>query len=192
MKIRNGFVSNSSSSSFILAFPKSDEIKLKNIEDWLGGYSNVLPEEEMEMIGFLFWKTQFFTDEGYRRTFEEDEGTYDHHYCDAPYEYLIANRSYYCGWNMSEEDIPAECLACKYHKIEKRTNRGDDYYTVKDCLISDEATKWLEEHKDMKIIDFTVDDNEPGSIPYEIANDITSNAEDLFVNPKNVYCTGGK
>ena len=52
MKYRNGFVSNSSSASFVLAFPKENPVELKNIEDYFGGFGEELEPEVKDTFAF--------------------------------------------------------------------------------------------------------------------------------------------
>ena len=196
MKLRNGFVSNSSSASFLIAFPKDNPIALKDIEDWLGGYTTELAPEIMETIGFQFWKTQYFDEDMARREFKGTGEKYDYHYCDATWEQK--RKLWDCPMCMSKDEagVPTDpdCLKCKYHIIEKRIDRRDDYYKALDCVYGDNALEWLEKHKEDKIIYFEVDDNNPArGIDYVTACEITSNAEELFQHQTdNVYCLGGK
>lgn len=77
MKFRNGFVSNSSSASFIVALPYDKNIDLKDMSDYLGGVtrcSEVSPIAQDYMI-FLIWRNQFFNDEGWESHRYIKEGT---------------------------------------------------------------------------------------------------------------------
>ena len=198
MKIRNGFVSNSSSASFVIAFSKDEPIALKDIEEWLGGYDTDLAPETMEMIGFQFWKTQYFDEEMYRRDFKGTGEEYDYHKCDATWTQMT-EEVWNCPRYMKKDEekgtpvIPA-CRSCKYHTIEKRVDRGDDYYKALDSSYADSLEDWLERHKDDKIVCFEVDDNDPArGIDYDTACEITSNAYHLFNHKTdNVICIGGK
>jgi len=194
MKIRNGFVSNSSSASFIVAFPKDNPVALKDIEEWLGGYDTDIDPVVMDTIGFQFWKTQYFDEEMYRRDFKGSGKEYDYHYCDATWEQK--KELWDCPKYMHKMDGESwsVCEKCKYNAIEKRIDRGDDYYKALDSTYSDGALEWLEKHKDDKIVYFEVDDNNPArGIDYHTACEITSNAHHLFNHKTdNVYCMGGK
>ena len=195
MKRRNGFVSNSSSASFLIAFPKDNPIALKDIEAWLGGYTTELAPEIMETIGFQFWKTQYFDEEMERREFKGTGKEYTYHHCIASWSQK--DEVWNCPQYMSKTDgIPdsSVCKTCKYHLTEKRTDRGDDYYRALDYVYGEEGQDWLEKHKNDKIIYFEVDDNDPArGLDYNIAYDITSNAEELFQHQTdNVFCLGGK
>lgn len=197
MKFRNGFVSNSSSASFLIAFPVDTPVALKDIENWLGGYSSELAPEIMDTIGFQFWKTQYFDEEMYRRDFNGTGKEYDFHKCNATWKQM--NDTWYCPHFMYKNEdtgLPnnQNCENCKYHIIEKRIDRGDDYYIALDSCYSDGGLKWLEKHKDDKIVYFEVDDNNPArGIDYSTACEITSNAESMFNHKTdNVYCLGGK
>lgn len=197
MKIRNGFVSNSSSASFVLAFPKDNPIALKDIEEWLGGYNTEIDPVVMDTIGFQFWKTQYFDEEMYRRDFKGTDEEYEYHKCDATWTQRT-KEVWNCPKYMAKDEengtpvIPA-CRSCKYHTIEKRTDRGDDYYKALDCY-GGELEDWLVKHKDDKIVYFEVDDNEPArGIDFDTAYEITSNAYSLFNHKTdNVLCVGGK
>lgn len=197
MKLRKGFVSNSSSASFLIAFPKDNPIALKDIEAWLGGYTAELAPEIMETIGFQFWKTQYFDEEMYRRNFNGTGKEYDFHKCNATWKQM--NDTWYCPHFMHKNEdtgLPdnQNCENCKYHIIEKRIDRGDDYYRAFDDNDGEEVKAWLDRHKEDKIIYFEVDDNTPArGLDYTIAYEITSNARELFNNKTdNVYCLGGK
>ena len=193
MKIRNGFVSNSSSASFVIAFPKDNPIALKDIEEWLGGYNTEIDPEVMDTIGFQFWKTQYFDEEMYRRDFKGTGEEYDYHYCDATWEQK--KKLWDCPKYMHKMDGEAwsVCEKCKYNAIEKRVDRGDDYYKALDSYTNG-LEDWLKRHKNNKIVCFEVDDNNPArGIDYNTACEITSNAYNLFNHKTdNVYCIGGK
>lgn len=57
MKIRNGFVSNSSSSSYIINYPLR-ELRLKDVEDYIGGYTENTPDRYKDIMSYLIWKNQ--------------------------------------------------------------------------------------------------------------------------------------
>ena len=198
MKVRNGFVSNSSSASFVIAFPKDKHIALNDIEEWLGGYNTEIDPVVMDMIGFQFWKTQYFNEEMYRRDFKGTGKEYDFHRCDATWE-SMTKEVWNCPRYMVEDEekgapVMSACRSCKYHTVEKRIDRGDDYYKALDFAYSDGILEWLEKHKDDKIVYFEVDDNDPArGIDYDTACKITFNAYHLFNHKTdNVYCLGGK
>ena len=198
MKIRNGFVSNSSSASFVIAFPKDNPIALKDIEEWLGGYNPDIAPEVMDTIGFQFWKTQYFDEDMYRRDFNGTGEEYECHKCNATWTQMT-KEVWNCPRYMEKDEekgipvIPA-CRTCEYHTIKKRIDRGDDYYKALDYCCGEGIEDWLEKHKDDKIVYFDVDDNDPArGIDFDTAYEITSNAFSLFNNKTdNVLCVGGK
>lgn len=57
MKIRSGFVSNSSSSSFIINYPNKT-LGLNEIGDYFGGFNDDIPEEARGIMSYLLWKNQ--------------------------------------------------------------------------------------------------------------------------------------
>lgn len=59
MKIRRGFVSNSSSSSFVVAYPKDRLLRLGEVENYVGGYSDSTSDEIKDLISYIIWKSQF-------------------------------------------------------------------------------------------------------------------------------------
>ena len=199
MKHRNGFVSNSSSASFLIAFPKNGEVLLKDIEAWLGGYNKSLDPVLMTMIGFQFWKTQYFDEDMIRRDFTETGKEYEFHKCTASWaekKELWTCPKFDVDLTPSGERIFATsvCQNCKYHAVETRIDRSDDYYQAIESSYSENALNWLDRHKDDKIIYFEVDDNNPSrGLGYDVAVEITSNADRLFEQQTdNIYCLGGK
>ena len=195
MKTRRGFVSNSSSASFILAFPKDNPVELKNIEDWFGGFSNTLSSEDRDMFSFILWRSQYFDSEMYRRDWTGTGEEYNHHICTAPYKSRIDREVFECPGCLDYDtlDLNQVCKSCKYHSVEKRYERGDDFYYAKDS-VDKENFDWLEAHKEDKIVYLEIDDNNPASgIPFDTACEITSKAYDLFNSTnKNVLVCGGK
>lgn len=197
MKIRQGFISNSSSASFIIAFPKEDAISLKDIENYLGSVNKKFSPDIKDMILFTFWKSQYFDEEMYKRNFKGSGKKYDFHFCNAPWEIMISKKQQGCcrGYmnkNDEGEVISPACENCKYNAVEKRIDRGDDFYQVWEGLDT-EGREWLEKHKNNKIIYLEIkDSNPPKGIPWEIADEITSNSYTLFENSTNVWCLDGK
>ena len=195
MKIRNGFVSNSSSASFVLAFPKDHPVSIDNIENWFGSLSDSLSPEDKGIFTYLVWRSQYFDENLDSRDWTGTGEEYDHHICSAPYRSLIDREVFGCpGWlDYDSLDLNQVCKSCKYHSVEKRYERGDDYYEVLDLLLDPEQTDWLESHKDYKIVYLEVDDNEPtGGVPYDVASHITSGAECIFTKTSNALVLGGK
>ena len=127
MKLRKGFVSNSSSSSFVLAFPKDSPVELKNIEDYFGGFDDELAPEVKDSFAFEVWASQYFDSEGNRKTGNkyalEDNGEYTHYSCTAGWTYIRENRGLTCDGNFSEADddvdllIPDTCKRCQYDPV---------------------------------------------------------------------------
>lgn len=195
MKTRWGFVSNSSSASFILAFPKDNPVELKNIEDWFGGFTNTLSPEDRDVFGFILWRSQYFDDEMDRRDWTSTGEEYNHYTCSAPWETIRDREVWDCPGYIDHDalELNQACKSCKYLNTEKRFDRGDDYYYAKDS-VSEEGQKWLEEHKEDKIVYLDIDDNEPAKgIPFHVAYEITSSAYELFKdNSRNVWICGGK
>ena len=195
MKIRNGFVSNSSSASFVLAFPKDHPVSIDNIENWFGSLSDSMSPEDKGVFTYLVWRSQYFDENLDSRDWTGTGEEYDHHICSAPYKSLIDREVFGCpGWlDCDAMDLNQVCKSCKYHSVEKRYERGDDYYEVLDLLLDTEQTDWLESHKDYKIVYLEVDDNEPtGGVPYDVASHITSGAECIFTKTSNALVLGGK
>lgn len=59
MKTRKGFVSNSSSSSFIIAYPKDRLLRLGEVESYVGGYADSTPDKVKDLLSYIVWKSQF-------------------------------------------------------------------------------------------------------------------------------------
>lgn len=198
MKIRKGFVSNSSSASFVIAFPKDKPIALKDIEEWLGGYDTNIDPVVMDIVGFYFWRAQYFDNYISKRDFKGTCKEYDFHRCDATWE-AMTKEVWNCPKYMEKDEekgapVMTACRSCKYHTVEKRIDRGDDYYRALDFTYSDGALEWLENHKDNKIVYLEIEDDDPlEGMDFDTANEVTSHAYSLFNHKTdNVYCLGGK
>ena len=195
MKIRKGFVSNSSSSSFVLAFPKDHSVSIDNIENWFGPLSDSMSPEDKGIFTYLVWRSQYFDEDLDCRDWTSTGEEYDHHICTAPYKSLVNREVFGCPGYIDHDtlDLNQVCKSCTYHSVEKRYERGDDYYEVLDTLLDSEHMDWLESHKDNKIVYLEVDDNESvDGVPYEVACHITSNAECIFTKTSNALVLGGK
>jgi len=158
MKIRNGFVSNSSSSSFIITLPKDKNIRLSEMEDYLGGYSDKLTDEQKDNLSIFLWKTIKTKEHSIEEPIEH------HEECLASYKELhkLFNDCKCLGqnyWSTDGESAPDRCKDCKYYHRYDRPARSDDYYDIRD-------NEWIE---DKSILDvdksnyyITIDDSEPG------------------------------
>lgn len=195
MKIRNGFVSNSSSASFVVAFPRDKFISLKEIEDYIGGINEDLSPEARGILAFKIWNLQYFETDScyvYRRDTSDTGKEYYYYKCIAPWEYL-KDRIYLglCpryGFEGGEK-IPEECLNCEHLNVEIRSDRGDDFYSILDAHPDDtEIQEWLMDRKDKKLLYFRIEGNEATYLmPYDIASNLVDGAEVLFKSSENIH-----
>lgn len=155
MKIRNGFVSNSSSSSFIINYPNRT-LGLNEIGDYFGGFNDDIPEEAKGVFSYLLWKNQPNYKENPESIFFETskerilgvcalEGKYTTDrpaYCDTYYtcEDCVDNKCPYFSYR-TEKDVLNSILDNYYDTSERKkiiekfdtVNGKVRTITVEDC-----------------------------------------------------------
>ena len=101
MKIRNGFVSNSSSSSFIINYPDKT-LRLNEVEDYFGGYKDDIPDTLKDLMSYVLWKNQF-NSEWERKEYSVNDCTLldEEREIKCPYNY----RECY-EWRCEDNDCP--------------------------------------------------------------------------------------
>lgn len=190
MKIRNGFVSNSSSSSFIVNYPK-DYISLRDVEDYFGGYNKDIPQVLRDRVTYLLWLNQpnlndddkkiyrcKFTDVWERRRAKYgllDEGNEDNsrwveQHCDLYYDDFI-------------------CEECPY-KVEV-TEEEHLKDIMDNTYYGDEWMKAMEGFKDHlgRVRRFDVANNSDDArrgLDYEGVNLLLNYSDELFKSNKNI------
>lgn len=182
MKIRNGFISNSSSSSFIINYPK-EEIRLSDIESYFGGYNSDIPTHLQDIMNFVLWRTQF-DDEEYkiseavRHECKLEKDNRDSFSWKCPKHF-----NYYHGCDTYDEDINP-CKGCEYWE----TISEEDYIDslINECYCSSERAKLLNNFKNncgrIKYLEIedSGDNDSALNLSYRDAYDIRRCAGDFF------------
>jgi hypothetical protein len=184
MKIRNGFVSNSSSSSFIFITPKNKKLGLGEIENYIGGFKEDIDDHLKGLMTFLLWNSQYskLGEEGYLRESVKPGELEEHSYCKATWEQVQQRWDCQRYFNVNNQC----CQKCPYCVVEKRPGRSDDYYDVKDSIISDSFKEKITPENSVYV--FSIDNNERVSgLSYEDSYDIHAHAGSFFKNHDVVW-----
>lgn len=163
MKIRKGFVSNSSSSSFLINYPRR-ELRLSEIEDYFGGYNDEIPNHVRDITSYALWKNQFDYDYIIKTEDEEKYG------CamqiqSIPYLSDKCPRHY---WEPKDpEDNDYSCKGCEYWKpqtieeaLDYRIERAA-YYEWDEEKESLESFKKDVEENGSRIKELYIDERDP-------------------------------
>ena len=186
MKIRSGFVSNSSSSSFIINYPKGI-LRLKDVEDYFGGYNEDIPDHLKDIVSYVLWKSQFDNE-----NFEiSDSLSYNCKLLEKIRPYDLSSPSYELAekcpksfdYPVPPEESSHNCEGCKYWQI----FTDEDFFN----RLIEEAKQWdpsklpvLEVFKkDLgRVRRISIDDDEPSEygLTFEEATEIHSEVGNIF------------
>lgn len=174
MKIRNGFISNSSSSSFILFMPK-EKMSVSDIESYFGGYSDELTQKQRSILSIAIWSTQYST-----HNFEEERYEPEDRKTEVIYN---CKREHNCTYFFDRRDPDEYCKECKFCKKLERSWRGDDFYELVENPYGDEEIKKrIQEKSDYSVYRLEIDDNNPPKfMGYDTARELRD-VEELFKN----------
>lgn len=195
MKIRNGFVSNSSSCSFLVCYPKNKEIRLKDIEDYFGGYTDEIPDHVKDIMSFLLWKLQFNDAFNYKIVEEnkkwcEQEQKVDYYSKNPIRLWDLCPRHHTKFDEYGEEDY-SECEGCEYLK----DLTVSDILDMKIKCVKDYCPEEVEILENMKkyaerIETIEIDDNCPYEtdrvLTYDDASEIRRNVGNIFKSHEKI------
>lgn len=169
MKARNGFVSNSSSSSFLIVIPGNKHYRLSKIESALGGYNDCFTDYEKDELSAFFWK---------QITRPERESYVEPVYgCDLSFDQRKEIR--WCSnWiGDFDSDLPSyRCEQCPHFSKTFRKSRNDDYYEVE---------RWRENVKipyteNDGVYQVQIENCDNDYISYDLANKVEDNIGHVF------------
>lgn len=175
MKIRNGFVSNSSSSSYIINYPLR-ELRLKEVEDYIGGYTEDTPDRYKDIMSYLIWKNQPKWDEGKM----------------CKYDLYKIGEDDYLDRGCSDDDCLAHCDAMitptQKDKDEQVNNILEGGWYCKESEAIIEGFR----NREGALREFSLDDNNPSDydLTYDEADYLTSHAEKMFASNNNIIGFG--
>ncbi len=168
MKVRNGFVSNSSSSSFLIVVPGNKKFRLSEIESGLGGYNDHFTDYEKDELSAFFWKQITRP-----RSESYTEPVYN---CDLSFDQRKEIR--WCpNWMGDFDSIPpSRCEQCPHLNKTYRKPRNDDYYEVE---------QWRENVKipfteDDGVYQVQIDTYDTEGIDYDLANKVEDHIGHVF------------
>lgn len=173
MKIRKGFVSNSSSSSYIINYPLR-ELRLREVEDYIGGYTENTPDRYKDIMSYLIWKNQPKWDEG--KMCKYDLYKIDNDYLDRDcYDDDCSNCDVMITPTQKDKDEQVDNIL------------AEGWY----CKESEAIIKEFRNREGV-LGEFSLDDNNPSDydLTYDEADYLTGHAGRMFASNNNIIGFG--
>lgn len=177
MKIRCGFVSNSSSSSFIINYPKNI-LRLNQVEDYFGGYKDDVPEILRDKISYALWRNQFGGSDNL-----DENVLYDCEY----YKLEPEEKSFKCPQHFRYSGS-YDCNDCPHWKKMSEEKYCDDliesYYSEE---YKNKLRKFKKDSGRVRILSIKDHEAREGiGLDYETAYDIVNWGKDLFKSHERI------
>lgn len=198
MKIRNGFVSNSSSSSFIINYPEKP-LRLSEVENYFGGYNAGVEPYIRDLVNYMLWKHQF-TNDGkeleqaglWHCTLPEEKVDEEFNRWESPY-YRRSSFSQRCPRHLEYAES-YECEGCKYYK---KASEKENFEASRESCWGEDLKEWynqVEKHlgriRSLTIDDTDYDNRDNLGLSYEDRYTVNDAVGNLFRDHSNVFEEG--